>query len=157
MDACEMFRYDFERYPTEEEGLAMLFLDPRTDVVPEGYRGPYADPALFDRDEQGRPLDYWGNPLRYIRPLQVEGVDDEYGIFSCGPDGVSETRGQDPDDINSWAGAGPEAKAKFRRRLDNDRLGRRLVIGELVLAILIVGGLLFRSFNKRKREKPPQD
>ncbi|WP_367872936.1 type II secretion system protein GspG [Luteolibacter sp. Populi] len=46
------------------------------------------------------PLDPWSRPYRYVAG---EGLKDGFGLYSCGPDGVSKTAGNDPDDLNTWS------------------------------------------------------
>ena len=50
------------------------------------------------------PSDPWNNPYRY---LAGEGLEDGFGLYSCGPDGISATAGNDPDDLNSWSDKAP--------------------------------------------------
>lgn len=50
------------------------------------------------------PTDPWGNPYRY---LAGEGLKDGFGLYSCGPDGISSSAGNDPDDRNSWSDKSP--------------------------------------------------
>jgi general secretion pathway protein G len=79
---------------TEEEGLAALVVvpgeKPRARILPE------------------LPTDPWGHPYRFIRrPVIVwkDGVpttENGFGLYSCGPDGISKSAGYDPDDIRSW-------------------------------------------------------
>lgn len=45
------------------------------------------------------PTDPWNRPYRYVAG---DGYPGGFGIYCCGKDGVSATRGNDPDDINSW-------------------------------------------------------
>jgi hypothetical protein len=45
-------------------------------------------------------LDPWGHEYIYVYPCDYSNCS--YGIYSLGPDGVSETGGDDPDDLNSW-------------------------------------------------------
>ena len=49
-------------------------------------------------------VDAWGRPLQIIESNQksIFGFDCGISVFSFGADGVSETSGNDPDDINSW-------------------------------------------------------
>lgn len=46
------------------------------------------------------PLDPWGRPYKYRYPgfKNSEGFD----LYSLGADGLSESGGEDPDDINNW-------------------------------------------------------
>ncbi|MGJ8658177.1 MAG: hypothetical protein ACSHX6_17165 [Akkermansiaceae bacterium] len=46
-------------------------------------------------------LRLWGAPPIYIRDLTLP---DGYGFYLAGEDGVSSSKGRDPDDVNSWNG-----------------------------------------------------
>jgi general secretion pathway protein G len=84
--ALKTFRLDVGRYPTTEEGLRILV------VQPEGMRfwdGPYLEKDL--------PLDPWGNPYVYRCP----GAKTEYEIISYGADGKPGGEGE-AKDITSW-------------------------------------------------------
>ncbi len=49
-------------------------------------------------------LDPWQQPYRCVRNLRLEdGSLVELGVYSVGKDGISETQGSDPDDLNSWS------------------------------------------------------
>jgi hypothetical protein len=49
-------------------------------------------------------VDPWGQPYRYIRNRHLtDGTVVELGVYSTGQDGVSETDGNDADDLNSWS------------------------------------------------------
>jgi Type II secretion system (T2SS), protein G len=45
-------------------------------------------------------IDPWGHP--YLRVTANSGVRSATWLFSQGPDGQSETLGNDPDDIAPW-------------------------------------------------------
>jgi general secretion pathway protein G len=89
--ALKFFRLDFNRYPTDEEGLAVLWdkerLDPEADQ--NAWKG-YLEAAM--------PTDRWGNDWRYRQ--QSEETDDttKYDLWSFGADGEEGTE----DDIESW-------------------------------------------------------
>jgi len=71
--ALELFKRDCGRYPTEEEGLKALVLNPGV----EGWKHNYV--VLVQRDP-------WRNNYRYTLD-----DDGEVVLFSYGPDGVSGT------------------------------------------------------------------
>ncbi len=91
----DLFRRDCGRYPSTAENLAALVTRP-TDIPEARWHGPY-----FERI----PLDLWGRAYAYRCP----GVHDtnRFDLYSCGPDGLSKTGGDDPDDVSIW---------KLRRR-----------------------------------------
>jgi hypothetical protein len=70
------FRCHSGRFPTEEEGLAILTVDSSENPLTQ--QGPYAEPRFLN--------DPWGNPYEY----EVLSATDEflYNIISYGPDGV---------------------------------------------------------------------
>lgn len=76
--ALEWFRSNCGRYPTTEEGLKALVIDPGI----EGWQGFYIE-AL--------PPDLWG------RPFQYEATNDTVRLYSMGLDGKPDTA----DDIAS--------------------------------------------------------
>jgi len=84
--ALKTFRLDNGRYPTTEDGLRALI------VQPTGLRfwdGPYL--------EKDVPPDPWGNPYMYKCP----GDKSEYEIMSWGGDGKAGGEGENRD-IFSW-------------------------------------------------------
>ena len=88
--ALDNFRLDMDRWPSEDEGLAVLWdaelLEDENDR--ERYRGPYLeDPITEDR---------WGNELLYRFPGELRG-ETYYDIISNGPDGEEDTE----DDISN--------------------------------------------------------
>lgn len=80
-----MFRMDFGRYPTMEEGLAALASPPPRPGGPGTERGsPYI---------RSLPDDPWGRPYSYVTP----GAEADYEIYSLGADGVEGGEGADAD------------------------------------------------------------
>lgn len=86
--ALDLFEMDTGRYPTTEEGLAVLRSGPPD--LPN-WRGPY-----LKQD----PMDPWNRLYHYVRPGQKNPQD--YDLFSLGPDGVEGTS----DDIGNWGKEG---------------------------------------------------
>ncbi len=80
--ALDQFRLDAKRYPTAEEGLAVLVAKPAN--VP-GWSGPYLKKAV--------PNDPWGRPYLYRMP----GEKHEFEIVSYGRDGKAGGTGEDAD------------------------------------------------------------
>lgn len=63
---------------------------------------PANDPAAA-RLNKHPGVDPWGNPLVFKRRLRLaDGRVESVAVFSRGRDGVSRSRGNDPDDLNSW-------------------------------------------------------
>jgi general secretion pathway protein G len=87
--ALDTYRLDLNRYPSTEQGLAMLWEKPTDAVYAEKWRGPY----LKKKVEK----DPWGNPYSYKSPAEK----GEYELSSLGADGKEGGTG-DNSDINSW-------------------------------------------------------
>ncbi|MFT0531432.1 type II secretion system major pseudopilin GspG [Castellaniella hirudinis] len=81
MQALKLYRLDHGRYPTAEQGLAVLAArqDDRT--------------AYMDR----LPVDPWGAPYQYLNP----GVHGEVDVFSLGADSAPGGEGNDAE-VGSW-------------------------------------------------------
>jgi general secretion pathway protein G len=79
------FRLDVGRYPTTQEGLNVLMVNPGI----EKWEGPYLKKAL--------PVDPWGKPYQF----QCPGSHGEYDLFSYGRDGTAGGEGEDKD-ATSW-------------------------------------------------------
>ncbi|MFB3892514.1 MAG: type II secretion system protein GspG [Phycisphaerae bacterium] len=87
--SLETFDVDCGRYPTTDEGLDVLLVQPK-DV--KEWNGPYMDAS------KGLPVDPWGRAYVYRCPGQQN--PDRFDVFSLGPDGVEGTS----DDIGNWTG-----------------------------------------------------
>jgi len=84
--ALDEFRLDMGRYPTSEEGLAVLV----TPVTNEpNWGGPYL--------KKGVPVDPWGRPYLYQQP----GSHSDFDLQSYGKDGRPGGTGEDAD-ITNW-------------------------------------------------------
>ena len=74
--AVESLRLDIGRYPTADEGLALLTRAPTDPALVARWRGPYLDDAV--------PLDPWTLPYQYSLP----GADSQpFALYSLGADG----------------------------------------------------------------------
>jgi general secretion pathway protein G len=99
--AIEQFRVEMKRWPTEEEGLAVLWSKEAlsTDEDKARYGGPYL--------KEPKPKDTWGNVWVFRVPSTIiEG--QPYDIVSNGPDGQEGTE----DDISNHDGR-KEASDEF--------------------------------------------
>jgi len=83
--ALDHFHLDTGRYPTTQEGLNALMVNPGIDK----WEGPYLKKDL--------PDDPWGRPYIY----QCPGTHGEYDLFSYGRDGTPGGEGEDAD-VVSW-------------------------------------------------------
>jgi general secretion pathway protein G len=90
MDAIEKaldhYRLDVGRYPTTEQGLAVLYARPQNEPK---WAGPYLKKDV--------PPDPWGRPYQYRSP----GQHGEYDLVSFGKDGQPGGT-QEASDITSW-------------------------------------------------------
>ena len=84
--ALESMRLDIGRFPTPEEGLALLSTSPRDDKIRGRWRGPYLDDDV--------PLDPWGTPYQYSVPGSK---GQPFALFSFGADGKAGGEGTDAD------------------------------------------------------------
>ncbi len=70
--ALDAYRLDTGRYPTTEQGLAVLLVKPNDEAK---WSGPYLQKAV--------PLDPWGQPYVYRSP----GQGGDFDLLSFGKDG----------------------------------------------------------------------
>ena len=83
--ALDALRLDVGRYPTTQEGLNSLVINPGV----ENWDGPYV--------KTGTITDPWKRPYQYQQP----GTHGEFDLFSYGRDGNPGGEGEDKD-ITSW-------------------------------------------------------
>lgn len=82
--AIDQYRLDVGRFPTTEQGLAVLVTSPGGNK----WKGPYLAKDL--------PTDPWGAPYRYSSP----GPKGDFEILSYGKDGLPGGAGDDADISN---------------------------------------------------------
>ena len=85
--ALDQFRLDVGRYPTSEEGLQALVVQPSGE---NAWSGPYL--------KKGVPADPWGRPYVYQLPGTHGG---DFDLFSYGKDGRPGGSGEDAD-VTNW-------------------------------------------------------
>lgn len=85
--ALERFQVHMDRYPTQDEGLAVLEKAPATDAAK--WRGPYI--------KKLRP-DPWGNPYQYRRPGTRHA--NSFDLWSRGADNADGGEGDGADVVN---------------------------------------------------------
>lgn len=83
----DLYRLEVGGYPSQEEGLAVLFDRPLNAV---SWNGPY----IRNRKSLTDP---WGNPYQYRYP----GEHGEFDLYSLGADGREGGEGENQD-ITSW-------------------------------------------------------
>lgn len=79
----EFFRVDMGRFPTDQEGLAVLFTPPENAT---GWNGPYVQ-------KLSQLQDPWGNEYLYVVSQDGETVE----VRSLGADGTENGTGEDAD------------------------------------------------------------
>lgn len=84
--ALDQYRIEVGRYPSTEQGLAVLVTRPADEPK---WGGPYLSKAV--------PKDPWGNDYQYRSP----GEHGEYDLLSFGKDGRPGGEGEDAD-LTSW-------------------------------------------------------
>jgi general secretion pathway protein G len=86
--ALDMYEADNGSYPTTDQGLQALRVEPTGEPAPKNWKGPYLKKDV--------PVDPWGNAYNYVCP----GVNNPsgYDLSSNGPDGQEGT----DDDIANW-------------------------------------------------------
>jgi general secretion pathway protein G len=84
--ALDAYRLDVGRYPTTDQGLNALVVQPGGVT---NWTGPYL--------KKGVPLDPWGKPYQYKCP----GDHGEYDVYSYGKDGAPGGTGENAD-ITNW-------------------------------------------------------
>jgi len=88
--ALKMFRLDYDRWPTDDEGLEVLWNIEALD--------PDADETKWHKYlEEPMPTDRWGHEWGYSE-VSENGDESNYDLWSDGPDGEEGT----DDDITSW-------------------------------------------------------
>ncbi len=91
--ALQLYKLDNGVYPTTEQGLKALIEKPSVGVVPKKWKiGGYL-PKL--------PEDPWGNPYKYVSPVQRADQKIDYEITSLGTDGEVGGEGVNAD-ITNW-------------------------------------------------------
>ena len=87
--ALDAYEADNGFYPTTEQGLEALRVEPTTDPAPRDWKGPYLKSDV--------PVDPWQKPYVYSCPGTHNPTG--YDLYSFGPDGLDGT----DDDITNWS------------------------------------------------------
>ena len=83
--ALKLYELDNGHFPTTEQGLQSLRVNPTTGPLPSNWNGPY-----IEKD----PIDPWGSPYVYSSPGKRR---PDYDIYSKGKDLNAST-----DDVTNW-------------------------------------------------------
>ena len=86
--ALDLYKMDNGSFPTSEQGLAALVVQPTAAPVPAHWNGPYLKNKKI-------PQDPWGRPYVYLAPGSHN--KESYDLYSLGQDGV-----ESKDDIINW-------------------------------------------------------
>ena len=84
--ALQTMRLDISRWPTEQEGLALLNTKPADATAANGWAGPYLNDDV--------PIDPWGHPYEYS---PAPSGNHPFTLYSFGADGKAGGEGQDAD------------------------------------------------------------
>jgi general secretion pathway protein G len=101
-DALDRFRVEMKRFPTEEEGLAVLWS--KEAIANDEDKAKYGEPYL----KEPKPKDTWGSEWIFRAPSTIiEGQN--YDIISIGPDKQEGTE----DDITNHDGRREQGDGEF--------------------------------------------
>jgi general secretion pathway protein G len=146
----QMFKIHAGRYPTKEEGLMALVERPAT----------YPAEKRWQKIMDKLPLDPWNRPYYYVvstelkdSPANPSLAPDGLGLYSLGADGISNSKGNDADDWNSWSEDSWEKKT--RRDLQWDGPAIRYA-GFAVLALILCSALIRRCQSGARIEEDPR-
>lgn len=86
--ALDLYELDNGKYPTSDQGLKALLIEPISSPAPAHWNGPYLKKKKI-------PKDPWGAEYVYVSP----GINNiqEYDLSSLGSDGI-----ESEDDITNW-------------------------------------------------------
>ena len=85
--ALQTYRLDVGTFPTDEQGLRILYDKPTGDArIEERWKGPYLDESV--------PVDPWDNPYQYKR---LASGPQPFALYSFGADGLLGGEGYDAD------------------------------------------------------------
>lgn len=103
-----------------------------------------------------RLKDPWGNPYRFVKNIQLEnGETVPFGVYSLGSDQMSESCGNDPDDLNTW----DESTGEFyNKQWEKEIHNECLVGGVYVTMFLYLGFFAIKGLAGVARKSPkPND
>lgn len=87
--ALDLYELDNGFFPTTEQGLQALILQPSSTPQPHNWKGPYLKPPVLREDP-------WGS--KYIYKYPGEKNPTGYDLYSPGPNKVE----GDEDDVGNW-------------------------------------------------------
>jgi hypothetical protein len=92
--SLKLFKLDNGNYPSAQEGLGALIINPNPKKYPNYSSGSYIERVPTDSYLEIVPLDFWKNPFRYNH-YKIDG-EEKFEIISFGADGKY---GGEHDDI----------------------------------------------------------
>jgi hypothetical protein len=92
--------------------------------------------------EEKRYIDLWDTPPIYIKDKTLP---DGYGFYLAGEDGISKSRGRDPDDLNSWN------ISSYHFYSERDRKKEELPINYIALVPAIIIFVLLMLWSKKHK------
>ena len=143
--ALSMFQLHMGRYPTSEEGLRALIERPSSENA-HRWQGPYL--RIF-----AVPKDRWDHEFQYRMP----GTHNEalpYDLYSLGQDGVSQTDGNDRDDLSDWNPC-PYRKYSFWDQIERHIGLDRAIFFGVCCCFLMAEGLRFLLTSDKPRDENP--
>ncbi len=85
---------------------------------------------IWQRMVEHPGLDPWKRPYRCVRNRTLaDGTLVDLGVYSMGKDGVSNSEGNDPDDLNSW---NEQQGGYYYEEIKNTRFAAAAIIGLLL-------------------------
>lgn len=91
--ALKEYKWHMGKFPDTDEGLAALYQS-KKEVDEERYKGPYLEGAFEELK------DPWGNAYEYRSPGEFN--EEEYDLWSWGPNLEDDGGKEGSDDIKNW-------------------------------------------------------
>lgn len=102
-------------------------------------------------DMISRELDAWGNPYYCRRNVVMsDGTLVPVGVYSTGRDGVTQSDGNDTDDINSWD---PQSAAWYGRQARLSITVYRVIVGLFLMPLVYCPAKWFWEFRQHARKR----
>lgn len=103
-----------------------------------------------------RELDAWGNPYRCRRNIvHSDGTVIPVGIYSTGKDGVTQSDGNDRDDINTWD---PDSYSWYQQQVRRSILIERVIVAAFpALVVYVVLAAMHKPSQRVDSRNLPAD
>ncbi len=138
MERCvTLFEQASGRLPTREEGLSVL-IDKPSDWPTAIEWTPFLETTDLPRDG-------WSHDFVYVLdPNLPRG----FGIYSCGLDAITSSRGNDRDDLNTWNAQTPWRTYYRLSAAVTDRRAMLVIVGLILAAVFLILVEGFRSMRR---------